>query len=49
MEIAKAIAEKLGVEAEFVGTKWDSIIAGLDAKRYDAVINPYCKTHFLRF
>jgi cystine transport system substrate-binding protein len=39
VEIAKAIAEKLGVKAEFVETKWDSIIAGLDAKRYDAVIN----------
>lgn len=39
VEIARAIAEKLGVEAEFVETKWDSIIAGLDAERYDAVIN----------
>lgn len=39
VEIARAIAEKLGVEAEFVETKWDSIIAGLDAKRYDAIIN----------
>lgn len=39
VEIARAIAEKLGVRAEFVETKWDSIIAGLDAKRYDAIIN----------
>ena len=39
VEIARAIAEKLGVEVEFVETKWDSIIAGLDAERYDAIIN----------
>jgi len=39
VEIARAIAEKLGVRAEFVETKWDSIIAGLDAERYDAIIN----------
>ncbi len=39
VEIAQAIAEKLGVEAEFVETKWDSIIAGLDAERYDVIIN----------
>jgi len=39
VDIARAIAEKLGVEAEFVETKWDSIIAGLDAERYDAIIN----------
>ncbi len=39
VDIASAIAEKLGVKAEFVETKWDSIIAGLDAERYDVVIN----------
>jgi len=39
VEIARAIADKLGVKAEFVETKWDSIIAGLDAKRYDVIIN----------
>ncbi|HYE67075.1 MAG TPA: amino acid ABC transporter substrate-binding protein [Anaerovoracaceae bacterium] len=39
VEIAQAIAQKLGVEAEFVETKWDSIIAGLDADRYDVIIN----------
>jgi cystine transport system substrate-binding protein len=39
VEIARAIAEKLGVEAEFVETKWDSIIAGLDAGRFDVIIN----------
>ena len=36
---AKAIAERLGVKAEFLEGKWDGLIAGLDANRYDAVIN----------
>lgn len=39
VEIGHAIAEKLGVKAEFVEGKWDGLIAGLDANRYDAVIN----------
>lgn len=39
VEIARAIAEKLGVEAEFVETNWDACIAGLDANRYDVVMN----------
>jgi cystine transport system substrate-binding protein len=39
VEIAQAIAVKLGVEAEFVEGQWDGLIAGLDAHRYDSVIN----------
>lgn len=39
VEIGEAVAEKLGVKAEFVEGKWDGLIAGLDANRYDAVIN----------
>ena len=39
VEIGEAIAEKLGVKAEFLEGKWDGLIAGLDANRYDAVIN----------
>jgi cystine transport system substrate-binding protein len=39
VEIARAIASRLGVKAEFVEGKWDGLIAGLDAKRYDVVIN----------
>ena len=39
VEVAKAVAEKLGVEAEFVESNWDSLIAGLDAVRYDVVMN----------
>jgi cystine transport system substrate-binding protein len=39
VEIGEAIASKLGVKAEFVEGKWDGLIAGIDAKRYDLVIN----------
>ena len=38
-EVGKAIAEKLGVEAEFVEGDWDGLFTGLDIGRYDAVIN----------
>ena len=39
VEVAQAIAEKLGVSANFVETEWDSIFAGIDAKRYDLAAN----------
>ncbi len=39
VEVAEAVARQLGVKAQFVETKWDSMIAGLDAKRYDVVFN----------
>jgi L-cystine transport system substrate-binding protein len=39
VEIGEAIASKLGVKAEFVEGKWDGLIAGIDAKRYDLVLN----------
>ena len=38
-EVGKAIADKLGVEAEFVEGEWDGLFAGLDSGRYDAIIN----------
>ncbi len=38
-EVGKAIADKLGVEAEFVEGEWDGLFAGLDNGRYDAIIN----------
>ena len=38
-EIADLIAKDLGVTAEFIETPWDSLIAGVDAGRYDIVIN----------
>jgi len=39
VEIGEAIATQLGVKPEFLEGKWDGLIAGLDAKRYDTVIN----------
>ena len=39
VEIGQEIAKRLGVKAEFLEGKWDGLIAGLDASRYDAVIN----------
>lgn len=39
VEIGEAVAGKLGVKPVFVEGKWDGLIAGLDANRYDAVIN----------
>jgi len=38
-EVGKAIAKKLGVEAEFVEGEWDGLFTGLDGNRYDAIIN----------
>jgi cystine transport system substrate-binding protein len=39
VEIGEAVAEKLGVKPQFLEGKWDGLIAGLDANRYDTVIN----------
>ncbi|MDT8717785.1 amino acid ABC transporter substrate-binding protein [Clostridium sp. 19966] len=39
VDIANEIAKRIGVKAEFVETKWDGMFAGLDAKRFDAVVN----------
>src|SRR5262245_31259747 len=39
VEIGREIAKRLGVKAEFLEGRWDGLIAGLDADRYDAVIN----------
>ena len=38
-EIGQAIAQKLGVSAQFVEGEWDGLLAGLDAGRYDVMIN----------
>lgn len=38
-DVARAIAEQLGVEVTFVEGDWDSLLAGLDAGRYDLVVN----------
>lgn len=39
VEVSRAIAEKLGVEPEYVESDWDSLFAGLDAGRFDIVCN----------
>lgn len=38
-EVGQAIAQKLGVDAEFVEGEWDGLFAGLDTGRYDIIIN----------
>ena len=39
VEVANTIAGKLGVKASFVEGEWDGLFAGLDADRYDLVVN----------
>ena len=39
VEVSRAIAQKLGVEPEYVESDWDSLFAGLDAGRFDLVCN----------
>ena len=39
VDVSRAIAEKLGVEPEYVESDWDSLFAGMDAGRYDMVCN----------
>ncbi len=38
-EIGEAIANKLGVKPLFIEGEWDGLLAGLDAGRYDIMIN----------
>ena len=39
IEVAQKVAEKLGVKATFVEGEWDGLLAGLDAGRYDIMVN----------
>lgn len=39
VEIAEEVSKRLGVKPEFIETKWDGMFAGLDAKRFDMVVN----------
>ncbi len=39
VEVGKAIAEKLGVEPVFIEGEWDGLLAGLEAGRYDIMVN----------
>ena len=39
VDVAEKIAERLGVKVSFVEGEWDGLFAGLDAGRYDIVVN----------
>ncbi|MGE5718545.1 MAG: amino acid ABC transporter substrate-binding protein [Nocardioidaceae bacterium] len=39
VEVAEAVAEKLGLEITFEETQWDAIFAGLEAGRFDVIAN----------
>ena len=39
VEVATEIAKKLGVEPQFIEGEWDGLLAGLDAGRYDIMVN----------
>ena len=39
VEVAQGIANYLGVKASFVEGEWDGLLAGLDAGRYDIMVN----------
>jgi ABC-type amino acid transport substrate-binding protein/ABC-type glycerol-3-phosphate transport system substrate-binding protein len=39
VDLAKALAEKMGLTIEFVDTAWDGIFAGVETRRYDCIIS----------
>ena len=39
IELTKALADKLGLEVNYIDTTWEGIFAGLDANRYDIAVN----------
>ncbi|GAA5532269.1 transporter substrate-binding domain-containing protein [Deinococcus metallilatus] len=39
VDIARAVAAKLGLRPEFVLTEWSGILAGLQANKYDVIVN----------
>lgn len=39
IEVTQEVFKRLNIKPKFVETKWDGMIAGLDAKRYDMVAN----------
>ncbi|MEC5423830.1 transporter substrate-binding domain-containing protein [Virgibacillus sp. C22-A2] len=38
VDIANELADRLGVETEFVATSWDSLIGGLQSDKFDVII-----------
>ena len=39
VDMGKAIAEKMGLQIEFVDVAWDGIFSGVETKRYDCIIS----------
>lgn len=39
VELAEEVAKRMGVKVTFKETQWDSLFAGLDAKRFDMIAN----------
>jgi len=39
VDIARAVAAKMGLKPEFVTTEWSGIIAGLQAGKFDVIVN----------
>jgi cystine transport system substrate-binding protein len=39
VDVARLLAARLGVKAEFVTTEWSAILAGLGAGKYDAIVS----------
>jgi polar amino acid transport system substrate-binding protein len=39
VEMGKAIAQKMGLEAKFIDTAWDGIFAGVDTGKYDCIMS----------
>jgi L-cystine transport system substrate-binding protein len=39
VDIARAVATKMGLKPEFVTTEWSGIIAGLQAGKFDVIVN----------
>ncbi|HWG83850.1 MAG TPA: transporter substrate-binding domain-containing protein [Deinococcales bacterium] len=39
VDVAKEVAARLNLKAEFVLTEWSGILAGLQARKYDAIVN----------
>lgn len=44
VEVARAVAAELGVDAKFEETQWDAIFAGLTAGRWDTIANQVSMT-----
>lgn len=44
VDVSREIAERLGREVEIVATEWDGILAGLLARKYDAIIGSMAVT-----